>query len=297
MRLHFQLALLVLHISGCAGVKFTEGDGDEDKGFLYYDAKPYLVIDETDDGEQWRILSLPDPTKPRRVKQIRGLGSSQMGFSTQHGLITQFNATADSQTDELLTAIAALGTADAALDQAEAALITARGEMDESGAGAAAGGGATPQPIKKIESATSTLATITAAMVLPGGGPLSAALTGERAKLLSYEAALNAIETITYDPTDPLSVRILVDKLAEARKKVAPILANIRTVRTVLDGIATHRGTSTSEAAIALNAHAALKSVIKDLSSFAADPEEGPAIYEIHLEDGFIKLKRVEFLL
>ena len=118
----------VIGVTGCASIDFYEEQSDgkqKDAGFLYYPPKPYILIETKGDNTVTSIISLPDMSRPHRVKQDNGWGSAELGFEVKNGMIKSFNSKTDSKGPEALTSIAGLGTAQAALVTAKAAQLTA----------------------------------------------------------------------------------------------------------------------------------------------------------------------------
>jgi len=141
---------LVVGLTGCASIDFYEviSDGTQKEvGFLYYPPKPYLLIETKDDNTVTSIISLPDLSRPHRVKQDNGWGSAELGFEVENGMIKSFNSKTDSKGPETLTSIAGLGTAQAALDTAKAAILTTELSAGDTVKMAIAGGQETDSPV------------------------------------------------------------------------------------------------------------------------------------------------------
>jgi hypothetical protein len=292
MKLGNQLILVItLTLAGCAGVKFTDDGSTEDQGFLYYEAKPYLVVDRSKEGVALRVMSLPDLSKPRRVWQKRGWGSASFGFKSQNGILTEFNAASDNQADELLGSLASLGTASAAMDTARAALIEAHEAVDTTSVGALTAG-PSAYPVLPVKTANAQLKDLADDIKAPAGANLQGWLARERASLLEHHKALAAQESVTLDLSVPDYTRALLAQLEKVKSAVKPIIGALRASRSTLESMSKHATTHADDAALALRAAAQLGPVISELATFA-DPSAGPEIYEILSVGTTIQLRRV----
>ena len=65
---------------------------EKNTGFLYYPPKPYLLVEEKDNSLATKIISLPDLSRPHRVKQDNGWGSAELSFVIENGMIKSFNS-------------------------------------------------------------------------------------------------------------------------------------------------------------------------------------------------------------
>lgn len=295
--MRFVTALLIplslpLLITGCAKVKFLEGG--EEKGFLYYPAKPYLVVENTAEGATARLVSVPDYAQPSRVKYRAGWGSVQFGFDTSHGMLTKFNATSDSQGDETIGAIAGLAgfvTGAAALDTAAAALITARAARGDSKARAAAG--ASPFPVIPIETAHNSMGKVLSALGAAPSPPVTK-LDKVRETLGRLHSELQGLINISYDDTAPDADERLIGLMNKRRAEVREWLKLLIREVENLDEIAADANTVDADKQRADVAARGLRAVAQILRDFAAVT---PAIriYEIVHRDGRIQFDRVQF--
>ncbi|MCH7596903.1 MAG: hypothetical protein IID35_10125 [Planctomycetes bacterium] len=96
--------------AGCVPVKFYKLDQDGQKngevGFEYWAPKSYLVVERNDDGATARVITVSDPSKPRVLEYQRTWGSTEVGFTSAKGIITEFNTKYDSKVPETITALA-----------------------------------------------------------------------------------------------------------------------------------------------------------------------------------------------
>lgn len=91
-------------LSGCARLDFGE------KGLVYYDPKPYLLVTATNDCKVTAV-PLVLPGNEKAVKFIPGYGSANLSVSLANGMITQAGQETDTQIPATITAITGLGTA------------------------------------------------------------------------------------------------------------------------------------------------------------------------------------------
>lgn len=116
--------ILAIVISSCASVDFNNKNGVDD-GFMYYPAKPFLLIEKKDNTIVSKIISIPDTENPKWIKQGEGWGSAEMSFEIENGMLKTFNSKSDNKGPEILTSIAGLATAKAALDTVDAGIKVA----------------------------------------------------------------------------------------------------------------------------------------------------------------------------
>lgn len=131
-------AAVCTHLCSCTSVDFYESKNSkayqtnkDEKGFLYYPPKPYLLVEQTKESEKFSILSIPDVSRPHRVKQIPGIGTGELGFEINSGMIVKFNSKTDSKTPEIISALTSIGTAKAALVAAKVATETATKTLEQ----------------------------------------------------------------------------------------------------------------------------------------------------------------------
>lgn len=102
------LALAMLALGGCAGLDFGE------QGLSYYEPKPYLFVAVNKECVSTAtVISLPG--EKRAVKFKSGFGSADLSVALSNGVLTNAGQKTDSKVPETITAVAALGTAMAAL--------------------------------------------------------------------------------------------------------------------------------------------------------------------------------------
>lgn len=280
-------------LTGCTNIQFyEENDGDlKETGFLYYPPKPYLLIETKDGNAVTSIISLPDLSKPHRVKQTKGWGSSELGFEIENGMIKSFNSKTDSKGPETLTAISGLGTAQAALDTAKAAILTAELSAGTTTKMTDINSGSTVDiPINYNVKAFVEGADSLKQKVLP-------ILSKEKSKL-SYEidlvnqsiAILQKNQTIDYQPLDPDALLNAVEEKRKLSKRQAEILKN---VSATLDVYASNDAEDAGLILIAKSSNDELKSVIKSLLAFSLRSSSVNGLYEIQYLNGRLSLRKV----
>jgi hypothetical protein len=106
VRVLFTFVLLVA-ASGCARIEVVDSRDSEDKtGVLTYPARPFLLVSKSETGTVTKVISLPDYSRPRLVRQTGWFGTTEMNFTLDNGMIVSAGAKSDSKTPETLTAIA-----------------------------------------------------------------------------------------------------------------------------------------------------------------------------------------------
>ncbi|MEM6568090.1 MAG: hypothetical protein AAF957_06745 [Planctomycetota bacterium] len=104
------IALLVAALlSGCASVRSLDQDGNR-RGFEYFPAKPYLLVETTKEGPRARVITLPDVTRPRYIRHKGGWGSVEFSFEMAGGMLTSFNQAQDSKGPETIAAVGAVAS-------------------------------------------------------------------------------------------------------------------------------------------------------------------------------------------
>lgn len=98
----------VLLISGCASLDF----GD-DKGLVYFDAKPYLFVSTTKECVSTATI-VTVPAAKREVKFNSGYGSAELSITLNNGMISNVGQKTDTKIPETITAIGTVAK-DAAL--------------------------------------------------------------------------------------------------------------------------------------------------------------------------------------
>jgi hypothetical protein len=95
-------------LSGCAGLDFG------DAGLTYYEPAPYLFVSINKECvSSATVVSLPGVK--RAVKFDRGYGSADLSVALANGMLTSAGQKTDTKVPETITAVAALGTAMAAM--------------------------------------------------------------------------------------------------------------------------------------------------------------------------------------
>jgi len=114
------IGLLVLGITSCASVEYKDDNNDDVKGIKTYSSKPYLLVErnysQTKKGEEnatkgeikTTLISLPDIENPIYLKEKSGLGSSELSFTLENGMIKTYGSKADSKIPETITSVAGL---------------------------------------------------------------------------------------------------------------------------------------------------------------------------------------------
>ena len=123
------LICFIAALTGCASIDFYEvaEDGTEkETGFLYYPAKPFLLVEMKDENIATKIISLPNLSRPHRVKQNNGWGAAELGFEIENGMIKSFNSKTDSKAPETISSLAGLGSAKAEIETAKAATLAVK---------------------------------------------------------------------------------------------------------------------------------------------------------------------------
>ena len=121
-------------VTGCSEVNFydTSVSSSDRSGVLHYPPKPYILIEQGEKAISTRLISIPDLSRPHRVKQSQGFGTSELGIDVDNRIITRFNSRNDSKASEGLAALTGLGSAKASIMTAEAAKATAANELKPS---------------------------------------------------------------------------------------------------------------------------------------------------------------------
>jgi hypothetical protein len=285
----FTIALL----TSCSSVDFyqvNESGDQEEVGFLYYPPKPFLLIETKDNNISTSIISLPDLSRPHRVKQSKGWGTAELGFVIENGMIKSFNSKIDSKGPETIASIASLGTAQAAIDAAEAAIITAELAAGDTIKMTKAGGALTDFPLNyKVKVFVGSSKSLEE-MVLPILETKSTKFSYEIKSIKQVISVLKANEKIDYAPFDPDKLLTDVEKRRKIAKQQADILKNITTTLSVYSN---NGAEEPSLILLAKNANAQLKPVMKSLLGFSLRSSSVNGLYEIGYTNGRINLKKV----
>lgn len=298
MKLIISIAWLsvIVCLAGCASIDFYEvqKDGAEKEvGFLYYPPKPYLLIETKDDNTVTSIITLPDLSRPHRVKQDNGWGSAELGFEIENGMIKSFNSKTDSKGPETLTSIAGLATAKAGLITAEAAKLTA-----ELSAGDTQKMMSFPTgPEKNIPKNYNVKVFINSvtdlrSKILPILEKDSSKLSYEIETIKLVIAALESNTKIDFDPNKPDALIAAVEERRKLAKKQAGILKNVSSTLAIY---ADNKAEKPELILIAKNSNELLKEVLMSLIAFSLRSSSINGLYEISYIKGKLNLRKVIF--
>lgn len=263
------LTVLVMILNGCASIDFYEVDKNgtmTERGFLYYPPKPYLLIETKDDNLTTKIISLPNLSKPHRVKQNNGWGTAELGFEIENGMIKSFNSKTDSKAPETITALASLGTAKAAIDTAQAAIITAELTADKTVKMMSSSGETEIFPInykvKVFEDSYNSIKN----SVIPH---LEADNKTFKIEIETLNKVLKIISNNTTIEYKPLNPDALLASVEEKRKVAKKIVTKLKNVSAALNLYAENKVEKPTLALPAKNANTTLTQVIKEISAFS----------------------------
>ena len=284
------LVISLLFIGGCASVKFYDSSvsNSEDSGFLYYPPKPYLLIEQGEKAVSTKLISLPDLSRPHRIKHKDGFGTAEMGFEIDNGMIKSFNSKSDSKGPETITALTGIGTAKAALITAEAAMATATKELQ-------------PSTDKSMLLATQkkydVIVVIDAITALKNnvvsvleGAPNHELYDRELSILRQQVTNLEKISSITYDIQKPDD---LISKLEEYRKLCGKSVDELTGVKAALEVFSSNPKVYPKDFNYALNAKNNLEEPIKKLKGFSSRSSSVVGLYEIEFINGKLTLRKV----
>lgn len=264
------LVLALLLMLGCASVKNYDAS-NKSIGFEHYAGKHYLLVETGKDGQVLKIITLPDLSKPRYVKYKAGWGSVEFDFVLQNGVLTEFGATHDSNTGEVLATLGTLGTAYGALLGAEAAAVAALGVAEIT---AAAGSGAVGSPptitIKTLMDVASRLQTN---VVNPLASDTDVLLMDVKSKVTAEISKLQVAAKL--DPNKEIVGEI--QKAQQATRSIAGRLtAEGDKLELFLEGL-----TVPALRAKVISVMTALRKEIGILRGFAPSTTRQPLLYEI----------------
>jgi hypothetical protein len=291
------LALALSGIYGCASIDFYEVGKDgtmTEKGFLYYPPKPYLLVEMKDNDIVTKMITLPDTTRPHRVKQGSGWGTSDLSFAIENGMIKSFNSKMDSKSPETIAALAGLGTAKAAMDTAEAAIVTATKSKPTDGKMKIMVKNDEEEiyevnyKVKAFEECSNFLEN----EVIP---PLQKRKKSFKVEINILKCVSDTIKdnvAIDYDPLKPDGLLLNVEKRRNLAKKLITRLENVsNTLSFYADNKTKKPGLITP----AQESRTALKKVIKKLAAFSLRSSSITGLYEIHYIDGHLNLYKVTY--
>lgn len=214
-------AVGVFALTGCASVS-NHNTSDEDIGFEHYAGKHYLVVEPGKDGtHSFKVVTLPDLSKPRYIRHHEGWGSVQFSFTLENGVLTEFGSTSDSKAVETFQTVGTLGTAygallgtkvtaDAAIAVAEFA-VTPMAAFDGLKVGADGRDGAASISVTALKDIASELVDRVVAPLLNTSSDQTNQLGSEISSI-----ATNVSDAASLDPAGELS-----EEIAKSRKAVA----------------------------------------------------------------------------
>lgn len=257
-----------------------------DSGFLYYPPKPYLLIEQSEKGISTKLISLPDLSRPHRLKHNEGLGSAEMGFEIDNGMIRSFNSKSDSKGPETITALTGIGTAKAALITAEAAMATATREL---------------QPIdssreKSVENTydvvivKDAIETLKKVIATLASAPSKGIYAREISILKREVSSLEKISSIHYDTQMPDD---LISKLEQYRKLTEKSVDELSGVKVALEVYSVNPNAYPRDFSYALEAKTSLDEPIRKLKGFSSRSASVVGLYEIEFISGKLALRKV----
>ena len=101
----FALILSLALVTGCAGVRVVDEDGEKLDGFRFYEAKPFVLVTQGANGAPVAsVVTLPDLSEPRYLQPRAGLGKHVFSFKTTNGVLTEYGQTTEAPgADQLKT--------------------------------------------------------------------------------------------------------------------------------------------------------------------------------------------------
>jgi hypothetical protein len=256
-------------LAACADIKVFETDAQggvgRETGFLYYEPKIYLAIEQSKEGRTAKLLSLPDLTRPRLIQYQSGFGSTTLEFSTQNGLLTSVNQSIDTKVPELLTSVAGLATAVGAF------LVDPAAPAE--------------RVLEPLEQAALQLHKAVLKPLEPETDPV---VVDNRTKIGEAQQGIAALAHVT--PTGQTQVLALLDE----RKRAAKLhLAKLNQAREALDNLAAKLSPYSDLRARLIDPLFQLRLVTDRLQSWTA-PEPEFVLYELVAKDNQLRFLRVE---
>lgn len=283
------MAIISTMIAGCASVDFNNSEG-VDEGFLYYQPKPFLLIEKKDKDIVSKIISIPNTEKPRWIKQGEGWGSAEMSFEIDNGMVKSFNSKLDSKGAETLASVAGLATAKAALDTVDASIKLAKISAANTNVVQIVGM-PTPLPGKYYELGLFKLnSTKLKSEVLE---PLKARPNEFKDEITIIEKSIVRLDANIYMEYKEDDLDKLIDDVEKKREKSKSISDQLKIVQTTLDFYANNKVEKPELIAISARAKKPLDDVTKKLSSFSERSSSITGLYEIEFIDGKLKLTKV----
>ena len=285
------MAYSLIFLSGCSSVNFydTSVSSSDKSGFLYYPPKPYILIEQGEKSITTRLISIPDLSRPHRVKHSEGFGTAEMGFEIDNGMIKTFNSKSDSKGPEAITALAGIGTAKAALITAEAAMATATKELQQS----------TDKMGHQSEENKYDVVIVIDAIkkitdnVIDALSKASPGIFDREISILNAQITkLCKITSIKYHIDNPDK---FISELEEYRKLSGKVSNELVGVNSALAIYADNPKIYPSAFKFALDAKKKLAEVIKKLRGFSSRSSSVIGLYEIEFINGNLKLRKVSF--
>lgn len=284
--------LMVISVTGCSSVKFYDvSEGvEKNAGFLYYPPKPYVLIEQSKDTVSTKLISFPDLSKPHRIKQSGGFGSVELGFETDNGMIKTFNSTTDPKTAEVVTSLAGLGTAKAAIDTAAAALLATELTLVPT---TSAEGFRPATPKYNVVVFVESIEKIEQKVIVPLESTTTKELFKSEVALLKAQVEkLTSNSFIEYESNKP---DILINEV-EKRRKISKEIANeLNNTVINLTAYGDNVESFPSDFSVAKNAALELSKVVKKLNEYSLRSNSVVGLYEIQYIEGKLVLRKVAF--
>jgi hypothetical protein len=102
------LTILLLWMTGCAGVEISKitSENDKTKGVRFYRPWPYLMVTKNNGNTECKIVYLPKTNEEYAIGVKSGLGSVKTSFELIDGWqLTKFGDERDSKIPETINAI------------------------------------------------------------------------------------------------------------------------------------------------------------------------------------------------
>lgn len=285
--------LITATLTGCASVDFYEvlDNGKlKNTGFLYYPAKPYLLIETKDKNTVTSVISLPDTSNPHRVKQRKGWGTAELGFEIDNGMIKSFNSKSDSKGPETFASIAGLGTAQAALDSAKAAILAAELSAGDTKKATFADESVKDAPINYNVKVFMEAVAVIKNEVLPILKKAASNLSYEIETTSKVASILEQNTKINFEPDNPDALLQAVEVRRKLARTQVEILSNVSSTLAIY---AENKAEKPEIILIAKNANEKLNFVMMSLSKFSVRSSSVDGLYEINYINGRVNLRKV----
>jgi hypothetical protein len=286
------MAYGLIFLTGCSSVKFYDSSvsGSNESGFLYYPPKPYILIEQGEKSVSTKLISIPDLSRPHRVKHSEGFGTAEMGFEIENGMIKAFNSKSDSKGPETITALTGIGTAKAALITAEAAMATATRELQPSADKMGLLPGENKYDVVIVIDAIKELTDNVIGTL--SSSPTTGVYVRELSILNKQVTELSKLSSIKYSSGKPDD---LISQLEEYRKLSGKVINELSGVSSTLAIYADNPKIYPNDFKFALDAKKKLADVIKKLRGFSSRSSSVVGLYEIEFINGNLKLRKVTF--